>query len=358
MLMVANVYYSQFRNKIWSLDPGYLRLKHAAKTVLAILFVLWLVQDEPLFTKTMAGLACGFSMQGIDAKSFLSRLRQVIAFNLTYFSVFSLGLLVRDSANLTTLVLILLGFLVNYIRRFELENSIAPMMAWLLCFCATILPYGSTLQAWQHLHGLVAGLVVSAIAVAFIFPENYPRLFVRNTNQLFHLLAAGIKDMRVFLIKRKSDFNFDRQAFVQNKINLYHLLDSNQTIEQSFVFNDQQLLISVVMIHQYALAGAYGMMVEAYRVLKIHDFQLSRPLRLMLAKINRQYATLFSAIQMNPDYTFSSSEIQFSLQKFSEILAQEKITEPTMIMVLLNLKLSLTLINQHVRALLRGENVP
>lgn len=354
--MAAKAYYTQLRSKVWSLDPGYLRLKHAAKTVLAIIFVLWLVQDEPLFTKTMAGLACGFSMQGIDAKSFSSRLGQVVVFNLIYFSVFDLGLLVRDSANLTAIVLVLMGFTVNYIRRFNLENSIAPMMAWLLCFCATILPYGSSLQAWQHIHGLVAGLVVSAIAVAFVFPENYPRLFVSNSNQLFTLLANGISDMRTYLLIRKAEFNFDKQLFVQTKSNLYHLLDSNQTIEQSDVFNSHQELISAILIHQYAIVSAYSMMIEAYRVLKIHEFKLSRPLRLILAKINRQFSSLFSTMKMNKDYTFSSSELRVSLQKMSEILNHENITEPTIIIVLLNLKLSLTLINKHVNALLRGDN--
>lgn len=355
--MAEKAYYTELRNQIWHLDPGYLRLKHAAKTIVAILFVLWLVKEEPLFTKTMAGLACGFSMQGIDAKSFSSRLTQVLIFNLIYFLVFALGLLIRDSSDLTTIVLIVLGFSVNYMRRFQLENSIAPMMAWLLCFCATILPYGSTLQAWQHIHGLVAGLVVSAIAVGFIFPENYPQLFVKNSNQLFYLLAKGMNNMRGYLVTRKATLNFEKQDFVQIKRNLHNLLDSNQTIEESNVFNSHQAMISSVMMHQYALVSTYSMMIDAYRVLKIHHFQLSRPLCLMLAKLNRQYSVLFYTLRMNKNYDFSASARHLSLQKLSEILSHETLTEPTLIMVLLNLKLSMILINEHVSALLRGNDV-
>lgn len=134
----------------WSMDPGHFQLKQSLKTILAILISLWLMRDEAMITKLMAGAAAGFSMQGVVARTWMMRITHVIFFMLINSVAFSLGLLVRESPVGTAITLVILGFLVNYIRRFGLENSLAPLMAWVLCFLATILPFQHTADAWNH----------------------------------------------------------------------------------------------------------------------------------------------------------------------------------------------------------------
>ncbi|MCE3043660.1 hypothetical protein [Legionella sp. 16cNR16C] len=338
---------------LWGVDPGYFRLKHALKTVMAILITLTLSIKEPLFGKLMAGIACGFSLQGIIAKSFALRVIQVIVFDLVYFMVFILGLKVRDSHNMTALVLIGLGFAVNYCRRFGLQNSMAPMMAWILCFFATILPFDTPDAAWMHLHALIIGLLVAALVAIFIFPENYPKLYIKNSNRLFKLLARGMREIRYYLVKRDVIQSFEKLSFVRLKHNMNHLLDSNQTIEQSDVFDSYQSTVSEILVHQYAFVSAYTMMVEAYHVIKIYDYQLPRSVRLSLVVINRRLAALFDAVRMRKDFVIRYERVKVSLRQLDESMSHELLTEPTLVMALLNLKLTFNLLNQHMAELVR-----
>ena len=206
----------QFPALLWDKDPGYFRLKQAIKTVIAILMTLFLVRNEPLFGKLMASLACGFSMQGVNAKKLSWRIAQVICFDVVYFLCFMLGLVVRDAPNLTAVILVILGFTVNYLRQYGLQNSMAPMMAWVLCFFATILPANSSHEVWLHLYALIIGLVVSAAVSIFIFPENYNQLFVDNTNRLLQLLSRGMSEMRYFLVRRP-----ERQGFAKSSLVIF-----------------------------------------------------------------------------------------------------------------------------------------
>ena len=341
---------------LWDIDPGYFRLKLAAKTVLAILIALGLVNDEPLVTKAMASLVCGMSMQGVNAKPFWSRVKQVILFDFAYFAAFGLGLFIRDHAEIKAIVLIILGFAVNYLRRFDLQHSMAPMMIWLLCFLATILPFSATSQAWTHLHEIVVGLVISALVLLFIFPENYPRLFVSNSNRIFKHLAVEMNNLRRHVLTADASMNFECLPFVYVKESLNHLLTSNQAMEQSDLFNEQQALITEILIHEYALVYAYSVLVEAYRMLRIHDYQLPQEIRIHLILINKQFATLFESLIMRTDYSVEAIKNAVSLSKLAEKINHETITNPMVVMILLNLKLSFNLFNQHVTALLRGDN--
>ena len=352
-------YYKQLRFFLWSIDPGYFRLKHAAKTILAILITLWLLEEESLLTKVIAGLACGFSMQGIVAKSYSFRVLHVVLFDVIYCAVFLLGIAVRDSSNLKALVLIGLGFAVNYIRRFGLQNSMAPLMVWMVCFLAIILPLDTLNEVRPPIYGLVVGLAVSAGVLLLVFPENYPRLFVNNSNRLFKLLAKGMRDTRRYLLVRTARQAFEGERFVRFRQNLNQLLDSNQAMEESQVFIKRKNLVSMILIHQYAIVHAYSLMIEAYRILKIHDYQLSPSVRLTLNMINRQFEDLFESLTMKDGYAIFAHKVAGSLNHLSRLtekLNHEALTEPSVVMAILNLKLSFNLFSQHIVGLLRGDN--
>ncbi|STX52503.1 Uncharacterised protein [Legionella busanensis] len=338
---------------LWNIDPGYFYLKHAVKTIFAILTTLVLLNQEAFLTKVIGGLVCGFSMQGIVAKSYTGRLIQVTLFNTIYFGLFLLGLYVRDFSNLKSIVLIFLGFGVNYIRRFDLQTSLAPMMMWILCFLATILPVNTNHAIALHLHGVVVGLLVSALTLLLVFPENYTRLFVYNSNRLFHLLALGMLDIERYLLSRSSIRPLEEKKFSQLKNHLSQLLDTNHVLEQTVSANKQQNKINNILTHQHALIHAYVLMIEAYRILKIHGYHLSNTVRSDLGSINKQFSELLVSLKMHRDYSISGTTKHILFDDLTGELNHQQLSEPTIIMALLNLKLSFNLFNQHIIQLVR-----
>ncbi|ASQ45142.1 hypothetical protein [Legionella clemsonensis] len=323
------------------------------KTILAILITLFLVQNESVATKAMASISCAISMQGSFAKHYLWRVGQIILFDIFYFASFSLGLAIREADNLKAIVLILLGFTVNYARRFRLQTSVAPLMIWLLCFMATILPFSSSAEAWSHIHGLITGLVVSAVVMLVIFPENYRRLYVHNSNRFFSSLAQGLNEMRRYLLLPGNSLDFYRLSFVRTKKRLNRLLDSNQSIDQSDLFDEQQEnLISELMLSEYALAQAYIIMIDAYCHLGTHHHFLSKELRLRISKINKQLSQWFASAKMDKSYKVSAEQIEISFEKLIQTVSKEKITAPDLVMAILNLNLSLRFMVQQFNKLL------
>lgn len=336
---------------LWNIDPGYFRLKHAAKTILAILITLWLLQDEPRAFKLMAGIATGFSMQGVVAISFFSRLVQIVVLDTAYCLTFILGLLVRDSAGLSACLLVVVGFVANYVRRFGLKTSVAPMMGWSLCFFATVLPFANTSQVWSHMYGLILALLVSALVNGFVFPENYPRLFVSNSNRLFNVLAQGMREIRRYVLNVNAESGFDEAGFTQIMNTLSRLLESNQAMGESEFFVDEDNKLGDILLQQYALVHSFMMMIDAYHALLRHHHQLSRPARRGLSQIYSRFEKLFASMTMQPDYSVKS---RIALVSFAKPLAYTQPSEPAVIIVLLNLKLSFNLFNRHIASLIRG----
>ncbi|STX39365.1 hypothetical protein [Legionella feeleii] len=339
----------------WNIDPGYFRVKHAFKTVLAIVIALWFVRDETHFTKAMTGLACGMSMQGMIAKSFISRVVQVILFDLAFFTAFIMGLWVRDFPHLCPIVLVVLGFTVNYMRRFGLSDSVAPMKVWTLCFLAIVIPL-QTKEWWTHIYGFIIGLVAGALTLLFVFPENYSKLFINNSNRLFKALARGMNACRRPILFPVPPRNIARLSFVRLRDMLHRLLDSNQTIVQGLAINEREKLIDGIMIQEYALIHAFNMMVDSYKTILVKNYQLSPSKRLALSSINRQFAALLTSLTMNKDYSVTAKTCRISMAKITEKLSQEPLTDPALVMVFLNLKLSFNLLHENILRLQRGEN--
>ncbi|QRN02894.1 hypothetical protein GH742_02855 [Legionella sp. MW5194] len=349
------IYLKRWQTLLWSIDPGYFQLKQAVKTLVAILIALWFMRHETRLTQVMAAFAAGMSMQGIVATTWLSRLYQVLLFNSLYFALFIVGLLIRDSQELTAVVLVILGFAVNYARRFGLQTSMAPMIAWMLCFVATILPFQSTTQALLHIYGLLAGLLIAAAVMMLLFPQNYRYLFINNSNQLFKTLGQGMLDVRRYLLLGMKATDFETLPFAKIKTSLHHLLDSNQTIEENCDLDDQKR-VDDILIHLYVLVNAYLMMLEAYRALHAKAYPLSRAGRCCLSRISKQFAHLFFRMRMRGNFLVAGSTIKVDINTLAEKFNERSLRDPTLVIALLHLKLSFTLINRHVCELVRGNN--
>lgn len=336
---------------LWDIDPGYFHLKQAAKAILAILIVLFLVRKETLVTQAMAASACGLSMQGSFSKNFGRRVVQVLFFDVIYFTSFILGLSVRNYPNLQAITLILLGFVVNYSRRFNLQTNVAPLMTWILCFVAIILPFNSTNDAWAHLHGLILGLAVSALMMLVIFPENYRLLFIQNSNRFFKRLAAGLEAVRRYLLLSESSDRFYSHCMsIKGRLN--RLLESNLNIDQGQVFDKEEKLVNEIMLHQYGLAQAFTILIDAINNLRVHNYHLPSVIKLNLCVIIKNFVFLVSSLQIDDDYRLKLKVIDISFTKFTHSVNKAKIMEPEFIMAILNLNLSLHLLDQQIKKFL------
>lgn len=335
--------------KLWNIDPGYFRLKHAAKTILAILITLWLLKGEEKVFSLMGGVVSGFSMQGVVAQSFTSRIKQIIALNIGYFLAFVLGLVARNYPYGTATILVLVGFVGNYLRRFGLQNSVAPMMGWTLCFFATILPFSNVGSTAEPIYWLIIALFVSGVVNGVVFAENYPRLFVDNTNRIFKTLTQAMHEIRRHLLV--SQGSFDKTPFNTMSDALMRLLDSNQAMDESGVFDGHQ--INTLLIHQYALVHIYMMMIDAFETLAEHQHHLSLQARVGFSRIFRQLEMLFNSTVMRDNYSVTTNR---DLMIISKQLSYVPPSDPAVILVLLNLKLGFSLLNQHMTQLIRGIN--
>ncbi|WP_133130971.1 hypothetical protein [Legionella yabuuchiae] len=345
---------NSFRTFFWNIDPGYFNVKLATKTILAIVISLWLVRDEPMLTKMLAGIGSGFAMQGVVAKSTRFRALHVLTFDAFYFAVFSLGLMVRDSQVWTAIILTMLGFLVNYIRRFGLEKSIAPFMVWILCFLATILPFNGAQEAWGNIYGLLVGLGVSAGVILFVFPDNYRQLFLNNTNLFFHSLSEGMNQLRTNILLDNPIDDFNELPFVRIKLVLKQLADLNQTIIHSSAFQQEETKLSYITADLFALINAYSLAVDACHVLWQKHLSLPAPTRLALSLMCKQCAKFFSFLYINSDFVIQkTSDYRFS-PNLGERLGKIPSVESDLIIILLNFKLSFELLNQSAAKLLRN----
>lgn len=345
--------FAPMKHFIWRLDPGYFSLKQAAKTILSLLVSLWIIRQEPLLTKLLAGVASTVSMQGIVAKTWRTRALHVGIFTLIYFAVFVLGLSVRESPSLTGVTLVLLGFFANYIRRFGLESSLAPMMLWLLCFLATILPY--TDEGWGPIYGLLVGFGVSAAVILCLFPDNYPRLYINNSNLFFATLGDGMNEIRRHLLMSEARrLGFSELSFVRIRFILMPLLAVNQAIQHHKVFANREQQVESVLTHQYALLNAYSLILDAYKELWMRPDGLSDTARLALSRSSKQFATLFSQMRVDSNYHIARTRSFCFIPNLTKRLRLKPATDADMVMILLNFKLGFDLLNQHAAELLRN----
>lgn len=343
---------NQLKLFFWNIDPGYFNLKQAIKTIAGILITVGILYPDEMVARLMAGMVCGISMQGVVAKTRRGRVLQVFLFDLGYFAAFSLGLFVRDHPIHTAIALASLGFIVNYIRRFDLEKSFAPMMTWLLCFTATILPFQNVEQAWGHLDAILIGLIVSATMILLVFPENYPTLFLQNSNRLFKVLGEGMAELRhVFLMASCKQDVISARPLVKIQENLAQLIDTSQTIEQNPVFGKKSAQVHEMLAHQYGLLNAYALLVDAYHAIEALHYPLSAQMQLAIGQSCKEFSQLFLQMNVRPDYSIASSLHRCQLPNLAAHIDKTAHLQPELIMALLNLKLGLDLLNRHTMKL-------
>lgn len=338
----------QTRRFFWQIDPGYFRLKLAFKTMLAIFISLWWTRDQVMITQLMAATASGFSMQGVVAKDFYRRIIQVFVFSISYFLAFMIGLWARDTTLHTSLVLIGMAFVVNYCRRFNLRYSIAPMMVWMLCFLATVLPFPSRAVAISHIDGLIKGLIVSASVLLLVWPENYKRLFCQNSIFYFSILRDNYRICARWLSTIL--INGEVLPVKTMREELTSPLESNRTLEASQTLSRNNPRMLNATSQQHAFNQAFFLLTEALLSMQRKKELIPLPLVPLLVDLLYQTARLFDNLSMDKNLRLTGDiDQRISVNKLNQRISELDITEPQIVMGLMNIKMSIQLINQHIQ---------
>ena len=261
--------------------------------------------------------------------------------------------MVSDSPYLTALTLVIIGFFANYIRRFGLENSFAPLMIWMLCFLATILPLANSKEDYDHMGALVLGFLVSGMVSLLVFPENYSSLLIKNSNLFFHTLSTGFSEIRRYLLGFGQEQDFKVFPFVRVKKDLTDLMDINQTLQHLTAASSKKRL-NHILFHQYGLLNAYILMLEAYQSLTRIPKPLALSTRLHLIRVNKKFAEVLGAIKMQKDWKMITQQELRLMMPLSYPKAPLP-KEPALIIALLNLKLGFDMAKKHLRELMQGE---
>jgi len=347
---------NRFFTALWNIDPGYIHLRRASKTIFAILVTMAITSHFSGNIILVACIGSGISMQGIAAITFLGRIRQLVIFDLCYILSFAIGLLVKHSSFFTSLALIIIGFAVNYIRRFNLQKSNAPMMIWLLCFMATIIPFPNTVSHWDILLSLLIGISVSAFTYIFIFPEHYSKLFILNANRIFDGMATGFYDLRKQLISHPQDCRFEDTNAAQQRVLLTELLHSNQMITDNLITARRNPAMSRALIQLYGVVNAFKVILKAYHRMWGTEKKIPRILLAKLCIINMKYAEVCQSVTMQEDFSITIERSLVSLRDWPGQMDRFSTEDADIFMLLLNIKLGLTLMNKHLTKLLWQKN--
>jgi len=129
------------------------------------------------------------------------------------------------------------------------------------------------------------------------------------------------------------------------------LVNINQTIQYSVNFGDQNDKISEVLTHCYSLLNAYTLMLEAIHSLWFCNYQMSPASRLLFSRKCKQISNKLASMELNRNY-----KIIAPFKANANLMAMKPIkpymTMPSIVMALLNLKLSFDLLTQQLNALI------
>lgn len=154
-------------------DPGYVRLKQATKSVVAVGVALLLYRHAQQQERLFAAIAVAFIMQCVSAGS--SRRQQVTMIVSAAGMMIATGLGAGFSFSIWTqaAVLAVVAFACFYVRRFLPNGDLFPIYGFILCLIATELPGGWRWAAWEML-AVATGLPI-AFALRFLVLPYDPR---------------------------------------------------------------------------------------------------------------------------------------------------------------------------------------
>lgn len=174
-----------------SSDAGLSQLKHAAKTVLALVIALevcrWMEPRGTLY----AGLSAGFLMQSTAGSA--RRIRQISMASMGAASTLAVAVGSLLASNIWAKEALLVGaaFAAFYVRRFIPGKAMFPIFAFVLMLLATVQP-GGTGRALTMMTAVAVGFASAYLVFFYVLPDGTTRAF-RHAVDLFAFRASRIR---------------------------------------------------------------------------------------------------------------------------------------------------------------------
>lgn len=346
-----------FLNKLWEEDPGYFRLKHSCKTVIAILLIGIVAYPAPMLVKLFAALSAGFSMQAIVGDTRRAQVKFILLAFPAYFLCFMFGYLSQANDLLSSGLLVVLGFLAVYLKKYGPAFNFAPVNAWVFAFLGIILPI-TVQNQWLVFGSVILGFIISALIFLFLFPELKSKLFYSNINKFFKEYSLILQWLAHILIHK-----IDLEQFQLNRENyknyLFRLTVVNGDISQNIASSAKGSIARMypIYVKQYALAKVLSLIMEAFATLVMQNKSLTDNVRSHLFTVFAIYATAISNIDVKHSHSNYQQVLntlvimEKYLEDFQELILLSVLTEQQPMIPLINLNLGLRLIFNNIKSM-------
>lgn len=330
-----------FWNKWWEKDPDFFRIKHATRTVVAVIIATLLFYRSNIIAQVYAGIAAGFSIQGITGEKWQDKLILIICADICYYLAITLGTLVNQNIYLEGITLTLLAFIVLYVRRFGDRFTFFPIQIWVFCFFGVIFPVTSMHFFFRNSIALVVGFIVALFCYFVLFPENLFKSFHKNLPKFFSSYVLSLQWLKNSLQVKMNYKDFSRQI-EQYKWHDLNLMRANQSILETFTNTDnpKTKYLTNLYIIQFSIMKALTMIIESFERMNRENIRFSETTLKKLNKLFETFIALLSSIENKAFIDNANTE----LQSFKEYLAQCELTNNTKIVILLNIHLGFQLL--------------
>jgi len=341
--------------KLWEEDPGYFRLKQSFKTLVAIFLLMCITYAAPMEVKLLSAMAAGFSMQAIIGDTRYEHIKFIFIAFPVYFICYLIGYFSKNSALISSNILIILGFLVVYVRRFGPGFFFGPIIAWIFCFLGMLLPV-SLRQYWLVITALLLGLSVSALVFLFIFPERKKMLYFENFDIFLKDYANSLQWLAHILIHHTTIEKY-RQDKTALKDHLFRLTTVNGDIAQNQTNSDSPYAARLTYLYtkQYALAKVLTMILEGIEEMIKAEIILSDTVRSHLFTVFSIYASALNNLDINHernnycDVLKTLEIVEANLEEFQEVLINCIAIDKKPVIPLININLGLRLILHNIK---------
>lgn len=329
--------------KLYANDPGWLRLKQASKTIIAILTTILVLTPANSVTTLCAGMFTGFAMQSHQGTT---RQQQMITVLFAYpalTTTFLLGCLAKPYPPLSATLLVALGFIAFAVQRFGQRFMVFPIFCWALCFVGTVFPKQPYLQIAYDLSGILIAWFVTFIIYFYLWPKRPAKIFFENLRQYYSSYRKTLIWLARFYKKKDSAENFLQELPEKMQILRKTLLMneaiytsiSSTVIEVNNTINQQHL-------EQYAKSKALGMLIESTQQIAIMHIEFAEPIRKVILNLIKEYAKIFQSIKIDSNaFTISWPEdltgLTTFLSQFRFMISQEEAHPTDDIVYLLNI---------------------
>jgi len=349
---------ASLRIKLMEWDPNRWRLKNAFKTVLALAIAVLVTWKLPLFMRFLGGLAAGFLIQNVPGRVWYHKVGYLFLSALAYTATYVVGRLTYGDVIWSYAWLVVLAFLVTYVRRYGTWFVYFPLIAWVFAFFSVIFPDFGHLAMWQQLLGLWIGFVVAALVYFVVFPVNYINQFNVNVQQFLYQLSFRMRYLSRVIRKpvpydvfasQQADFvRYSREALMQNQ--------SMVTVINA-TYRHLSKTISKAIMLQFTVGKAGGMLYESMAALLKEKVSISENKKAKLIAVTQQYVHLLHDwhFTLEDQRQFSSKKLQKAGEQLAElqkIVGEQIVSSDEAARVnLVNYVLGLTLLHRNLMSL-------